>query len=250
MNTINKGFIIPVLLLLCLYSCTIRVNSISVISKVKPEHTDLYRSLLPAGASMPDTPLVKFEGVGPEGGGYYLESNISIRLVYNHQRYWYPLIMPLNNSFGYQGGLPYGYPKVLVDACQSKTSVNNLLQYNYTVDFELKKNGCDTSTSAIHLGFKEDRASSQDVFWNDDFVREQGLSVAKDGVYVSTRLSYTKSKEKNYYGEVALINRYQQLWSVLLPTGTYKALFMNAGLGNLQMITTNANTGEPYTPPK
>jgi hypothetical protein len=250
MITVTKFFIAFVLLCFLLPSCQIRVNSISVIQKVKKENTALYQSLLPKGASLPDTPLVKFEGVAPESGGYYLESNISIRLIYNKQSFWYPLIMPLNNRLGYQGGLPYGYPKVLVDACQSKTMLHNSLQYNYTVDFDKKNNGCDTNTCAIHIGFAEDKASMQDVFWNDEFVREQGLSVAKDSVYVSTRLVYTKSKEKKYYGEVKLINRYTQPWSVLLPTGTYKALFMTATLGNLQMITTNANTWQPYTLPK
>jgi hypothetical protein len=234
----------------CFCCCRLKVNSLSVISKVNTENLQLYKSLLPAGASMPDTPLVKFEGIGPEGSSYYLESNISIRLIYNKQHYWYPLIMPLNNKLGYQGGLPYGYPKVLVDACQLKTSTNNLLQYNYTVDFDKQKNGCDTNTCAAHLSFTEYKKNMPGVFWNDDLVREQGLSIApRDSVYVSTRLTYTKSKEKNYYGTVQLINRYKQPWNTLLPSGTYSGLFMNAALGNLKMITINANTGATYTPP-
>lgn len=251
MTVIAKYTLLFVFICSCFCCCQIKVNSLSVINKVNPENLPLYKSLLPAGTSMPDTPLVKFEGIGPEGGSYYLESNISIRLIYNKQHYWYPLIMPLNNKAGYSGGLPYGYPKILVDACQLKSNNNNFLTYKYIVDFAKQNNGCDTNTCAVYLNFTEDKNSGEHVFWNDDFVREQGLSIApRDSVYISTRLLYTKSKAKNYYGTVQLINRYKQPWQALLPGGTYKALFMNAALGNLKMITTNANTGVTYTPPK
>jgi Acetoacetate decarboxylase (ADC) len=249
-NYMKTKFLPSLLIFLCMFcaSCKVRVQSLSIIHGIEVEQIELYKSLIPTGANMPDTPLVKFEAVAPKNTSFYLESNISIRLVYKNEYYWYPLIMPLNNNFGYMGGLPYGYPKVLVDIARQKTLLDGKVQYEFLIDASRGKDGSDSNTCVLGTYFKELRSIEKTSYWTDEFVREQGLSITKESIWVSTFLKYKSKSKEVYYGEAKLVNRYNTPWSQLLKSGVYKAIFVDASITNLQMMTTDINTGEPFKP--
>ncbi len=240
------------LVVLCLIAsftcaCKLRMNSLSTIRSLPKSDSLVYKSFLPKGAILPDTLLVKFEAVAPGGSNFYLESNISIAVKYYNRFYWYPLIMPLNSKAGYKGGLPYGYPKICVNMNQKK-QLNPDLNYTYVINKDRLDKTYDSLSCAMYAGFQQNNSSQKNVFWNDEYLRKEGLSISVDSVYVSTALTYQKTEEQLVYGTVRLINNFDPRLKALLPTGNYQALYSSAKLARLRMITLGAITRTTYAP--
>jgi hypothetical protein len=223
------------------------MNSLSVIRTLPKGDSLVYKSFLPKGAILPDTLLIKFEAVAPGGGNFYLESNISIAVKYYNRFYWYPLIMPLNSKAGYKAGLPYGYPKICVNMNQ-KTKREPDLNYTYIINKNRIDKTYDSLTCFMYAGFQQNNLSQQNVFWNDAYLRKEGLSISMDSVYVSTALTYQKTDEQLVYGTVRLINNFDTRLKILLPSGNYQALYSSAKLARLRMITLGAITRTAYVP--
>lgn len=223
------------------------MNSLSVIRTLPQSDSSVYKSYLPKGAILPDTLLVKFEAVAPGDKNYYLESNISIAIKYYNRFYWYPLIMPLNSKAGYKAGLPYGYPKICVNMNQ-KMKREPDLNYTYIINKDRIDKTYDSLTCAMYAGFQQNNSSQQNVFWNDAYLRKEGLSISMDSVYVSTALTYQKTEEQLVYGTVKLINNFDTHLKILLPSGNYHALYSSAKLARLRMVTLGAITRTAYAP--
>lgn len=227
-------------------SCKMQVYRLTMIQKVDDSHRQLYASYLADGMELPDTLQTKVEHTLSGFGNIYLEAGLSIMVKYKGAQYWYPLIVPLNNKVGFNGGKPYGYNKIYVDICQNITKTSPIEQ-SISIDKTHNNDGCDDEPYVKMIFLQNDSISSE-VNWTDNYSLGESISINSDSLYIGTKLEYTLHASKSVYGTMQFNTHLDSSLQELFPGGSFPALMEVSKISGLKMITTDLNSGVIFKP--
>jgi hypothetical protein len=172
----------------------------------------LYDSLIPNLPGFSAPPIRKIRISVATQSPDYIEGAVSIFVMFNGQSYVFPVHLVLNNYLAYVGGLVAGYPKVFGTVCEDKTDWPDRL------DFQL--DGCDAARWSIDAVVDESLVPS--FAYNMD---TWDVTITPTNCADRHRLDLTPIAFSQFSPAVVEVRHdYDDVWSPLLPVGTYTGL--------------------------
>jgi hypothetical protein len=210
-NSLKLKYGLGALLAMSLSGCEVNSELITSINPIPAEQMSVYKAHIPdyPGFGPSATPQTKLEVGRLNDDDGFMETRLFIRINYLKKDYWWGLDQPLNSQWGYEKGLPIGYPKRLVKMCRSDTG--HSLQYKIDDCINPKLTVTHTELTGQPKPLR-DTTSGQLTLGTDSCLKVSGGG--KSGAKPD------KAKPIRY-GLVTTVNNYDDAttWKALFPSG-------------------------------